>query len=271
VRAGRPQAQDVAVTLNPPSQYADDRNLGARQRLWTFQQPPFDITAWTLDLAGVRRGQAVLDLGCGNGAYLRALGDRGIAATGCDLSLGMLRSSQPHASLCNGDAMALPFRSDAFDVVLAPHMLYHVPSREAAAHEMRRVLRRGGVCVAVTNGADHTRSMRVLVEAAAQKTNPGWEMRNPSTHAFSLGNGGAQLGVAFSSVTCVRVEGAAPIAVDDADLIADYVASVAEHYEHEVDRPWSAIVADVRNAVQQVIDTDGVFVTKGETGAFICK
>ncbi|HEY3833037.1 MAG TPA: class I SAM-dependent methyltransferase [Acidimicrobiia bacterium] len=259
------------MTLNPPSQYADDRNLGARQRLWTYQRPSFDLMAWTLDLADLRQGQSVLDLGCGNGAYLRALAARGMAACGCDQSLGMLRAAGPHRPLCNGDAMALPFRTDSFDVLLAPHMLYHVPNREAAAHEMRRVLRDGGVCVAVTNGANHTRSMRALVEQAARVSNPEWEMRDPSTHAFSLENGGAQLEVAFQSVVCVRTDSAAPVEVDDADVVADYVARVGDHYQHEVDRPWTDVVRDVRAAVQRVIDADGSFTIKGETGAFVCR
>ncbi|HEY1740905.1 MAG TPA: class I SAM-dependent methyltransferase [Acidimicrobiia bacterium] len=259
------------MTLNPASQYADDRNLGARQRLWQYQQPPFDLVAWTLDLADIGPGQSVLDLGCGNGAYLRALAARDILVCGGDLSLGMLRAAGSHRLLCNGDAMALPFHADAFDVVLAPHMLYHVPDREAAAREMRRVLRDGGVCVAVTNGAAHTRSMRALVERAARVTNPEWEMSNPSTHAFSLENGAAQLAVAFASVDCVRVEGAAPVVVRDADLVADYVASTGDHYEHEIDRPWSEVVDDVRAAVQQVIDAEGSFTIKGETGAFVCR
>jgi SAM-dependent methyltransferase len=158
-----------------------------------------------------------------------------------------------------------------FDAVLAPHMLYHVSDRAGAAREMRRVLRPGGVCVAVTNGAQHTRAMRDLVEAAARVTNPQWEMRNPSTHEFSLDNGGAQLATAFASVTCVRPEGVAPVVVRDAQVVADYVASVADHYEPEVDRPWADVVADVRTAVQRIIDTEGQFVVRGETGAFICR
>ena len=259
------------MTLNPPSQYADDRNLGARQRLWAYQRPYFDVVAWTLELADVSAGESVLDLGCGNGAYLSALAARDITNCGCDLSLGMLRSAGAHPRLCNGDAMALPFRTDAFDVVLAPYMLYHVPDRRAAAHEMRRVLRSGGVSVVVTNGAAHTRSMRALVEQAARVTDPGWEMRNPSTHAFSLQNGAAQLAVAFDVVECIPLEGAAPVVVDDADLVADYVASVGDHYQHEIERPWSEVVDDVRAAVQRVIDEEGAFTIKGESGAFVCR
>ncbi|HEX4094995.1 MAG TPA: hypothetical protein VHZ33_40275, partial [Trebonia sp.] len=54
------------MELNPPAQYADDRNLRARQRLWTCQVPGFDIAGWVLDLAGVMTGMRVLDAGCGS-------------------------------------------------------------------------------------------------------------------------------------------------------------------------------------------------------------
>jgi len=258
------------VTLNPSAQYADDRNLRARQRLWEHQVPPFDIVAWVLDLAGVAAGQRVLDEGCGNGAYLRKMRRREVDAVGSDLSLGMLRSAS-HPSLVNADVIRLPTRDGAFDAVLAPHMLYHVPDREAAARELRRVLRPGGTCVVVTNGARHMRSLRALVEEVVGRSTPGWEMRNPSIHIFSLENGAAQLAVAFESVTVVRPEHIAPVSLTDATVTADYVASVADHYEHEVARPWAHVVEDVRRAVQQVIDADGAFTVSSDVGAFVCR
>jgi SAM-dependent methyltransferase len=258
------------VALNPETQYADDRNLRARQRLWEHQRPPFDLVGWTLDLAGVERGLDVLDAGCGNGAYLRALEEREARAVGCDQSLGMLRSASPHRALVNADVTHLSLHDSAFDVVLAPHMLYHVPDREAAGHEFRRVLRAAGVCVVITNGAGHMRSLRELVESAAREATPGWEMRNPSTHAFSLENGAVQL-VAFDSVTCVRPEGVAPVTITDAAIAADYVASVADHYQGEVARPWSEVVEEVRRGVQRVIDDEDAFVVTGEVGALVCR
>jgi hypothetical protein len=145
------------MVLNPPDQYADDRNLRARQRFWQHQSPFFDVVSWVLDLAGLAPGQRVLDAGCGNGAYLRALATQPVRPAGCDLSLGMLRSVA-HRPLFNADVAALPVRDGAFDVVLAVHMLYHVPDRSAAVGELRRVLAPGGVCVAVTNGAQHLRT-----------------------------------------------------------------------------------------------------------------
>ena len=260
------------MSLNPPTQYADDANLRSRQRLWEHQQPAFDITGWVLELSGLADGfeGRVLDVGCGNGMYLRELRARGIRATGCDLSFGMLAAAA-HPTLVNADVTRLPFDDGVFDVVLAPHMLYHVEDRATAALELRRVLSAGGVCVVVTNGADHMRALRALNEAAVGRATPGWEMRNPSTHAFSLDNGAAQLRIAFDDVECVRPVDVAPVRLTDASIAADYVASVADLYQDETSRPWGDVVDEVRTEVQRSIDTDGEFVVQGVSGAFVCR
>ena len=256
------------MALNPPAQYADDSNLRARQRFWQHQSPYFDIVGWVLDLAGLAPGMRVLDVGCGNGVYLGALAGRQVRAAGCDLSIGMLRPVA-HPALFNADIAALPVRGGTFDVVLAVHMLYHVPDRATAVRELRRALAPGGVCVAVTNGARHTRSLRDLVERAVRKATPGWQM-HPATQAFTAQNAAEQLGAAFESVTCLRPPGHHPVVIRDAALAADYVASLASHYQDQTARPWPEVVQDVRQQVQAVIDDDGAFITTGDSAAFVC-
>ena len=189
------------MRLNPRAQYADDRNLAARQRLWQQQDPPFDITGWVLDLADVGPGTSVLEVGCGNGRYLRALRDRGARVLGGDLSPGILRSAG-HPMLVGADVTALPVRDDAFSVVLACHLLDLVPDRATAIGELGRVLAPGGRCVAVTNGAQHIRALRDLVEQAVGRSNPGWRQR-VSAGAFTAENGAGQLAAAFGAVTRV--------------------------------------------------------------------
>ena len=257
------------MTLNPPAQYVDDRNLRARQRFWQYQSPPFDTVAWVLDLIRVPAGLRVLDAGCGNGEYLRGLRDRQARAIGCDLSPGMLRAAS-HPALLNADITALPVRDGAVDVVLAIHMLYHVPDREAAISELRRVLAAGGTCIAVTNGSQHTRALRALVELAVREETPGWQMR-PATHAFTAENAAAQLAAGFASVSCVRPASSPPVIIRDATVAADYIASLASHYQDETTRPWDEIVEDVRQHVQAAIDDQGAFTTSGDLAAFICQ
>ena len=267
--AWRGNGHPVVVVLNPPGQYADDRNLSARQRLWQYQTPFFDIAGWVLSLSGLSPGLRVLDAGCGNGEYLHALAGHPVQAAGCDLSMGMLRSAG-HRALLNADIAASPFRDGTFDVVLAVHMLYHVPDRHAAVRELRRVLVPGGVCIAVTNGGRHLRSLRSLVERSARTAAPGWQMR-PATQAFAAENAAAQLGAAFESVTCVRPAGEAPVVIRDATVAAEYVASWATFYQDQITRPWPEVVQDVRQAVQAVIDDEGAFVVSGDLAAFVCR
>jgi SAM-dependent methyltransferase len=257
------------MALNPSGQYADDRNLHARQRLWQYQVPFFDVVGWVLELACLSPGMRVLDAGCGNGQYLRALAGHLVRAAGCDLSMGMLRSAGRPALFC-ADVAALPVARGAFDVVLAAHMLYHVPDRRAAVRELRRVLAPGGTCVAVTNGAEHLRPLRALVEQAAGQGSPGWHME-PATRAFTAGNAAAQLGEAFASVTRVRPARRAPVVIRDAAVAADYVASWADFYQDQVTRPWADVVAEVRQQVQAVIDREGTFTVSGDLAAFVCR
>ncbi len=257
------------MALNPPGQYADDRNLRARQRLWQYQRPFFDIVGWVLDLARLSPGLRVLDAGCGNGAYLRGLRDRQARALGCDLSMGMLRAVS-HPALLNADVTVLPVRDGAVDVVLANHLLDLVPGRESAIRELRRVLAAGGTCIAVTNGSQHLRSLRGLVERAVRDETPGWQMRAP-THAFTAENAPAHLGAAFESVTCVRPASNPPVVIRDATVAAGYVASLASHYQNETARSWDDVVEDVRQQVQAAIDGEGAFITSGDLAAFVCQ
>jgi SAM-dependent methyltransferase len=258
------------VELNPPAQYADDRNLRARQRLWTCQVPSFDITGWVLDLAGVMPGMRALDAGCGNGMYLRALRERRVSAVGCDLSPGMLRQTG-HPALVNADVTALPALAGVFDVVLATHLLDLVADRRAAIGEFRRVLAPAGTCVAVTNGAQHLRSLRELIERAVWASTPGWRMNAPTGSAFTAENGADQLGVAFHEVTCIRPARASPVVIEDATVAADYVNSLASHYQAQVARPWREVASDVQEQVQAAIDTSGTFSTVGDVAAFVCR
>jgi demethylmenaquinone methyltransferase / 2-methoxy-6-polyprenyl-1,4-benzoquinol methylase len=93
-------------------------------------------------------GQLVLDLAAGTGTSSRSFVRRGAKCVACDFSLGMLTvgARKPAAGLAfvAGDALALPFRSDTFDVVTISFGLRNVADTGQALHEMLRVTRPGG-------------------------------------------------------------------------------------------------------------------------------
>ena len=93
-------------------------------------------------------GRRVLELGCGPGNLWRgepAL-PSGLALTLTDLSTGMLSEARNRIgeletfSYASCDAQSLPFPDERFDVIVANHMLYHVPDKARALAEMRRTL-----------------------------------------------------------------------------------------------------------------------------------
>ncbi len=155
-------------------QYRTDANLAARQSIYRFRHPPVDLPAVVLDLARLAGAETVADIGCGNGRYLAELARRGHGGQllGVDLSTGMLAAARvgaPAAGLAAGDAAALPLADGTADVTLAMHMLYHAPDRPAAARELRRITRSGGLVLVVLNGADHLLELRDLLGPAARE------------------------------------------------------------------------------------------------------
>jgi SAM-dependent methyltransferase len=188
---------------------------------------------------------------------------------GCDLSFGMLQAVS-HDALVNADVMALPFASKSLDVVLAPHMLYEVSDVESALLEVRRVLKPGGALLAVTNGANHARSLRALIEESVRESTPGWMMHDPASRQFSLENGASQLAAVFDSISCTRPSRSLRVVLKDANVVANFVASVGDRYESEIRVPWTTIVDEVRRKVRRIIGEKGSFMTSADVGVFIC-
>ncbi len=100
---------------------------------------------------GARKGQRILDVGCGQGKFSLPLIDRGYDVTGLDLSSDLLDALRHHlggrsmVSHC-GDLLDPPTPlHESFDVVVGFFMLHHVPDLSAAFAGVKRCLRPGGV------------------------------------------------------------------------------------------------------------------------------
>lgn len=105
------------------------------------------------DWAGLIRGQSAVDVGCGPGALTGVLVNRlGVEAVrACDPSPPFVeecRRRHPGVDVRQGRAEELPFDSATSDGAMAQLVLHFVSDAEAAAREMRRVVRPGGVVAA---------------------------------------------------------------------------------------------------------------------------
>jgi ubiquinone/menaquinone biosynthesis C-methylase UbiE len=107
----------------------------------------------------------VLDVGCGNGAYLTkfvaAPGNRRV--TGVDLTFDMLLSARNRVGakcrLLRANVAQLPFKPESFDFIFASHVLQFVGDIEGVVAGFARYLQPGGVLIATGQRDDGVRQM----------------------------------------------------------------------------------------------------------------
>jgi arsenite methyltransferase len=103
------------------------------------------LTETLLDWAGFGAGDTVADIGCGLGASIKLMHQRGIAAIGADLLvLATASSAGDGPKFVAADGARLPFASGSLDGVLSECSLSAMSDQQQALAEWFRVLRRGG-------------------------------------------------------------------------------------------------------------------------------
>jgi SAM-dependent methyltransferase len=192
-------------------QYRNADNLNARIAIHErFSTNPQGWFPWVWDILAELPAEAkVLELGCGSGALWMACPERipaGWSVIVSDFSAGMLDSARRNlVALGRGfkfeqiDAQSIPYSDETFDIVIANHMLYHVPDRPKALGEIRRVLKPGGHLVASTNGEAHLGGLSGWL----RRVDVEYDAARPIS-TFNLENAGAQLEPFFAQVTMSR-------------------------------------------------------------------
>ncbi|NNE10546.1 MAG: class I SAM-dependent methyltransferase [Gemmatimonadetes bacterium] len=93
-------------------------------------------------------GADVLDVACGGGRHMAAIGRQGARTFGLDLSLALLRTVPETGRVARGDMRSLPFRSGTFDGACNLFTSFgYFPTRtenDSVLREVRRVLKPDG-------------------------------------------------------------------------------------------------------------------------------
>ena len=122
---------------------------GSPAEIYERHMVPAIFAPWSADLLALVKpqpGERVLDVSCGTGIVARnaasMVGGTG-RVVGIDMNASMLeiaRSNDAPVEWREGDALAMPFLDQEFDVVVCQQGLQFFPDRSKALREMHRVL-----------------------------------------------------------------------------------------------------------------------------------
>ena len=228
------------------------------------------MVSWLLAHVDAKRGDTVLDVGCGPGFYHRPLLDAGASVVGLDASRGMLLeavASNAAIGVAQADAEKLPCHDAVFDRVMANHMLYHVADQVAALAELSRVARPGGRVVISTNGADNFAQFdelhRIAVARAGYADNPHYALRFTLDHL-------PLVRTAFPTAELFVRDDA--LAFGDAEPALRFYGTFA--IDAIEDRPADGshrapILREMRALIEEIIARDGVFRVSKTAGCFV--
>lgn len=248
-------------------QYKNSENLDARIKLHAeYSTNKSGWNNFVRSLLQKQPGNSILEVGCGPARgwseFISENDDQKLVCLS-DFSFGMARSAsrflQKSGRILFGniDVQFLPFADNSFDIVIANHMLYHVPDIEQALSEISRVLSPSGVLVTATNGVNHMKELREFVHFAAPNLQ---EVYNISSN-FSLENGSSYLGKYFNSVELHIYPDS--LEIYDANPILDYILSIWGNFISEIQ------VESIKKELKVIISKDKVFKIQKSSGLFL--
>ncbi len=211
-------------------QYANAANLDSRiklHRLYSTNSQGW--STWVYKQMTFPKGSCVLELGCGNGQLWLDNRDSvpaNVTFTLSDFSDGMLKEAKIRMACISGnfkyaviDAQDIPFENESIDILIANHMLYHVPDLEKALSEIRRVLRIGGIAYCTTMGKRHLAEISEILSKIDKRI-----VFNEVSHGkFTMQSGPAILSKYLSQVEVREYEDS--LKVTNADDLIEYIMS----------------------------------------------
>lgn len=250
------------------NQYKNSNNINIRIKLHEkFSQNPVGFHEWAFANMHFMSGQSVLECGCGPAALWyknKQAIPSNFKATLIDLSEGMLADAKNsldgwgHAfTFQPGDIQQLPFESNAFDCVIANHMLYHVPDKVAAIREVRRVLKPEGKFFASTFGKNHLREIDRIVERFIELP------KSRTSDSFTLENGFEMINNEFRTTELIRHLDS--LIVTEAEPLISYVLSNSKTRIKFDDQSIEAF----KSYVKALIREEGAIKIRKEAGMFV--
>lgn len=258
----------VDKTENVKQQYSNDKNLSIRSNLHSKHSTNKQgLVPWLFEKYEFSEGFNILELGCGNGYQwqnrIESL-PQGCSLTLSDFSNGMVDivkskySEYNNVSFQQIDIQNIPFQVETFDVVIANHMLYHIPDLSKALSEVKRVLKTDGKFYSTTNGNG---GMRPFLHNALKHLNPDTKSFTQEL-SFTLQNGYEILRYYFSHIKRIDFEDS--LSITETQDLVDWMKStisIASYSEQDIEGLFDYF--------EEIRKRDGAINIQKECGLFI--
>lgn len=252
-------------------QYKDASNLSIRMELHRkYTKNPKPWFSWLFEQLSLRGGEAVLEIGCGNGNLWK--GQEDDIPSGCsiyltDISEGMIHDAEENLkrkecfSFAQMDCQEIPYPEGSFDIAAANHVLFYVHDIPKALSEISRVLKPGGVFYCSTYGQEHMKEISQLVKEFDSRI-----VLSPVNlyEIFGLENGEEQLLPYFSRVETYLYKDS--LEIDDVKPLLAYILSCHGNQDEYLANRYE----EFRQFLQGKLEKKGTLHITKQAGVFRC-
>ncbi len=128
-----------------------------------------------MDLVKPKRGEVILDAGCGTGVFTMDILTSGARVVGLDISLPMLEQAEKKLKglpfqIVLANMLNLPFPEGSFDKTISITALEFIEEAKQVVGELFRVTKKGGTIVVATLNSLSSWASRRIVEAKERRS-----------------------------------------------------------------------------------------------------
>jgi ubiquinone/menaquinone biosynthesis C-methylase UbiE len=223
----------------------------------------FGWNNWVFDKYNLDEDIKILELGCGIGSiWLGKQLPKKIDIILTDISPIMLEKAEANLRSNNRfsfqivDIQNIPFSDKYFDIIIANHMLYHVPDLDKGLSEIKRTLKTDGYFYTSTTGNNNLKELQDIYRIYEDKV----KFNYSNEISFTLENGEQILKKYFRNIDQKYYIDS--LEVTDTDDLMNYIVSYNEIPKEIYD--------EIYKTIENIINKNGKFNIKKDSGMFIC-
>ena len=221
---------------------------------------------WVFDQYKMRKDIKIIEFGCGTGIAWTGKNEQipeGVSIMLTDISPLMIKKTKANLSSSKNftfqamDIQNIQSTDRYYDIVIANHLLYHVPNIEKALREISRVIKDDGIFYSTTIGNDHLYELENIYRVFEGRDKFSYS----SNLSFTLNNGEEILKKYFNKIDLKIYEDY--FEITNTNDLMDYIVSYNNISKETYD--------EILEYLDKIILDEKIIRIKKNSGMFICR